>query len=151
MDLTPAGLAFAILILLAMLLGVAAAIWHSWLAPYLLRKRLLTAQNDPEKGKCDDSPTAEKAFPNNSPDLDLKEVATPQNSPTAGDPDPAQSTLTLTDDGTLAGSFSKLLKEGDEGEGELDKPKPTYCADRRIRFSGFSATAPERDLPWWFF
>lgn len=128
-----------------MLLGVTAAIWHSWLAPYLLRRRLAAAHNDPEKASCD-SPDTEKAFADDSPNLDMKNVATPHNSPIAGDLDHTRSAL--TDDGsTLAASLSKLAKEGDDGE-ELVKPKPAYCSDRRIRFS---ANAPERDLPWWFF
>ena len=131
-----------------MLLGVTAAIWHSWLAPLLLRRRLAAARAtlDAEKAYTSPDPLCDEKAAAATPDLDFTDVATPNNSPKAGDPGLSRSTLNLPDDGsTLAASLAKLAKDS---SGDLVKPKPAYCSDKRIRLS---ASAPERDLPWWFF
>lgn len=138
-----AGLAFSIIVLLAMLLGVAAAVWHSWLAPYFLRRRLAARANvDPEKASPTPMLVDEKAL--STPDL--KDITTPHNSPTSGDPAPSRTTLALAEDGsTLAASLSKLANDDEI----IVKPRATYYPDnKRVRLS---ANAPERDLPWWFF
>ncbi|KAH8102842.1 hypothetical protein BXZ70DRAFT_1006034 [Cristinia sonorae] len=141
MELTPAGLAFAIIVFLAMMFGVAAAIWHSWLAPYFLRRKFLAARNDPEKANIEKGITAD-----DSPELDCKDIGTPQNSSTTGDPD--ESSVFSIDGDTLKGSITKFGGVVDD-VGVLARPKPTYCYDsRKIRVA---ANAPERDLPWWFF
>jgi len=165
--LTPVGLAFVIVVLLVMLLGIGAAIWHSWLAP-LRRKRQLEAGRG---SKMQDHPDddVEKADPS-SPISDVVELDTPILMSSAekcpgplepsDSPDPAHEALTprldsaahsvvFTSMADIPPSLSLLAKR--EGHlGELSLPPAAHTIERKVRFSTATQDGT-REAVWWFF
>jgi len=167
--LTPVGLAFVIIVLLVMLLGIGAAIWHSWIAP--IRRRMQLTRTAPQgQPHQEDDEDIEKADPATStdpseldtPDLEssteitfgslghsptfIHEAVTPHNTPYLGSTEHSSTTLVEH----LSPSLSMLTKR--EGQsGGLPLPPAVHTVERKVRFSVSNADGSFREAVWWFF
>ncbi|KAI0792885.1 hypothetical protein C8Q75DRAFT_804600 [Abortiporus biennis] len=162
--LTPVGLAFVIIVLLAMVGGIFAVIYHSWLGPYIKRRlrsrRPQTSSpqtdSDPEKGISTpiflhDSPNINANGIDGSPDLPYEAVTPELDTPEIEQKSGTAVSLVgvaMMGMGTVGSpSLSVLCRKESNGGTELVLPPKIH--DKRGRFTSWGSDV--REAVWYVY